>query len=100
MLYVRKVRRAPFLTVDENHISFAVNACPNVHTTKYKKKRPLTGLFAIYPKLLPQLLQCHVLLTLPAANTPNNATFPILEAPLIFLQSVDWQKGQVTGFKN
>ena len=34
---------------------------------------------------LPQLLQCHCLLTFPTANTPHNATLPTFDRPDIFL---------------
>ena len=53
---------------------------------------------ASHPKLEPQLLQCQVLLTLPAAKTPNSATLATFFAPLILAQLVDWQKGQWTRF--
>jgi len=50
------------------------------------KRRPHKRPFELcdYPKLLPQELQCHVLLTDPAAKTPKSATLPTFEAVEIF----------------
>lgn len=45
-----------------------------------------------------QLLQCHVLETLPAANTPHTIVDMDFDQPLIFFRFVDWQMGHLGMF--
>ena len=49
-----------------------------------------------YPKFDPQLLQCHVFVTLPNANTPNAIADAALDVPEIFLTFDDGPNGHFT----